>query len=246
MNNIDESKKLKTYISGKEDEVKTLYEEEDDKTELNYLLKQIDFIELDDDTDFHRSFINQLIYFIKSDKEKEFFDFKIKKNTSILDYIINYSSKFKALNKIFGGNKEENLSKRKEEKTKKKDKKQNKSTINNNFSNSNSYISFSRNKSNLFSINKSSDKGMKNIKKEEDNIRLDKENMIFIKKNFKFEEYETKIKGIEKEKEKKLKSISYYEDDSEFNSNGFEFDSIYYILKKLCSVAKNKDFFYYL
>ena len=242
MNNIDESKKLKTYISGTEDEVKTLYEEEDDKTELNYLLKQIDFIELDDDTDFHRSFINQLIYFIKSDKEKEFFDFKIKKNTSILDYIINYSSKFKALNKIFGGNKEENLSKRKEEKTKKKDKKQNKSTINNNFSNSNSYISFSRNKSNLFSINKSSDKGMKNIKKEEDNIRLDKENMIFIKKNFKFEEYETKIKGIEKEKEKKLKSISYYEDDSEFNSNGFEFDSIYYILKKLCSVAKNKDF----
>ena len=246
MNNIDESKKLKTYISGTEDEVKTLYEEEDDKTELNYLLKQIDFIELDDDTDFHRSFINQLIYFIKSDKEKEFFDFKIKKNTSILDYIINYSSKFKALNKIFGGNKEENLSKRKEEKTKKKDKKQNKSTINNNFSNSNSCISFSRNKSNLFIINKSSDKGMKNIKKEEDNIRLDKENMIFFKKNFKFEEYETKIKGIENEKEKKLKSISYYEDDSEFNSNGFEFDSIYYILKKLCSVAKNKDFFYYL
>ena len=66
--------------------------------------------------------------------------------------------------------------------------------------------------------------------------------MIFIKKNFKFEEYEAKIQGIEKEKEKKIKSISYYEDVSEINGNAFENDSIHYIFQKIYSVAKNKDF----
>ena len=102
MNNIDESNRLKNNMNYIEEEVKTLYEENDDKKELDYLVKQIDSIKLDYYTDFHKSFINQLLYFIKSDTEKNFFDFKIKKNTSILDFIMNYSSKFKIINKIRG------------------------------------------------------------------------------------------------------------------------------------------------
>ena len=86
MNNIDESNRLKNNMNDIEEEVKTLYEENDDKKELDYLVKQIDFNKIDDNTDFHKSFINQLIYFIKSDEEKDFFDFKINKNTSILDF----------------------------------------------------------------------------------------------------------------------------------------------------------------
>ena len=78
MNNIDESNRIKNNMNYIE-EVKTLYEENDDKKELDYLVKQIDFNKIDDDNDFHKSFINQLIYFIKSDEEKDFFDFKIKK-----------------------------------------------------------------------------------------------------------------------------------------------------------------------
>ena len=79
MNNIDESNRLKNNMNYIEEEVKTLYEENDDKKELDYLVKQIDSIKLDYYTDFHKSFINQLLYFIKSDTEKDFFDFKIKK-----------------------------------------------------------------------------------------------------------------------------------------------------------------------
>ena len=235
MNNIDESNRLKNNMNDIEEEVKTLYEENDDKKELDYLVKQIDFNKIDDDNDFHKSFINQLIYFIKSDEEKDFFDFKIKKNTSILDFIINYSSKFKIINKIHGKkrgkeNNVKNLDNNKNTIIKNEESKElNNRCININSYESKSSLSFSINKSNLADLNKSSDKSKENIKA--------KENMMFIKKNFAPEEYETKIKDIEKEK----RNISYYEDDSEINGNAFENDSIHYIFKKLYSVAKNND-----
>ena len=241
MNNIDESNRLKNNMNDIEEEVKTLYEENDDKKELDYLVKQIDSIKLDYYTDFHKSFINQLLYFIKSDTEKDFFDFKIKKNTSILDFIMNYSSKFKIINKIRGKKrgKENNVKNLDSNKNAMKKNEESKNcSININSSESKSSLSFSINKSNLVDSNKSSDKSKENINAKENN----NENMIFIKKNFKFEEYETKIKGIEKEKEKKIKSISYYEDVSEINGNAFENDSIHYIFQKIYTVAKNKDF----
>ena len=245
-NNLSE---LNEYLSDIEDEVKTLYEEENDKKEIYYLLKQIDFIKLDYDTDFHKSFINQLIYFIKSDDEKNFFNFKFKKGTNILDFIINYSSKFKAINKIVSkniekGKNEEDSNKNKNKRTKNSIIKEHDNiTINSKSSgqNSSSSSSFSVNKSNLIDINKSIDKSKENVKTEK-NIIDKEENMIFIKKNFNFSEYETKIKGIEKEKEKKIKSINYYEDDSEIKGNGFEYDSINYIFQKIYSIATNKDF----
>ena len=194
MNNIDESNRLKNNMNDIEEEVKTLYEENDDKKELDYLVKQIDFNKIDDNTDFHKSFINQLIYFIKSDEEKDFFDFKIKKNTSILDFIINYSSKFKIINKIRGKkrgkeNNVKNLDNNKNTITKNEESKE----LNNRFININSYESKS-----------SSGKSKENIKAKENNNQKKQEYMLFIKKNFNPEEYETKIKGIEKENEKKV------------------------------------------
>ena len=44
------------------------------------------------------------------------------------------------------------------------------------------------------------------------------------------------------EKGEEKKSISYYEDVSEINGNAFENDSIHYILQKIYTIAKNKDF----
>ena len=148
---------------------------------------------------------------------------------------MNYSSKFKIINKIRGKkrgkeNNVKNLDNNKNTITKNEESKElNNRSININSYESKSSLSFSINKSNLADLNKSSDKSKENIKA--------KENMLFIKKNFDPEEYETKIKDIEKEK----RNISYYKDDSEINGNAFENDSIHYICKKLYSVAKNND-----
>ena len=137
---------------------------------------------------------------------------------------------------------------------------------------SDSNSSFSINKSNTIIINTSLDKNEGDKKLEDNNSKGDVENlnkqtnltfnpeanistilneyknkeknknMVFIGKNFNFKEYEKKIIGMEMEKEKKIKSISYYEDNSEINGNSFEYDCINYVFQKIYSVSTNKEF----
>ena len=75
MNKDNREETLKYYFYIIEDKVKTLYEKESDD-ELKNL---IDLIKFEDDNNFHKSFINQIYYLIKIDKDKIFFVLNQKK-----------------------------------------------------------------------------------------------------------------------------------------------------------------------
>jgi len=281
MNKSDKSDKAlaNNYLSELNDKISKIYEIENEQDELKNLIKNIDMIKLDNKMDFQETFKNQLFFLIKPDEYKNFFDFKTKKDSSILDFIINYAIKLKSLNqenkKIDvnagkkGKNEKESKNKNKkkidvnisnENNNKNEDVKNNKNINNSNSKNSSSSFSyssslfFSINTSNLFDY-LSENKSLKNDnqtqednKNEEQNLNKDKEfnikknneDLLFLRKDFKFEDFDEK-KGIEKTK--KIKIIRSLEDTSEINGKSFEYDTINYIFQKIYTNSINKDFY---
>ena len=80
--------KLNLYFKDLEDKIERSYEREQcDEAELKNL---IELIKLDDNNDFYKAFTNRISNLIKSKEKKNFFDFKLQKDTNILDYIYNY------------------------------------------------------------------------------------------------------------------------------------------------------------
>ena len=71
---------------------------------------------------------------------------------------------------------------------------------------------------------------------EKNNDNENNNNLIFIRKNFKFDEYE------KNKFEDKIKTINYIEDASEIIGNSFEYDTINYIFEQIYSISSIKDF----
>ena len=75
--------------------IKNIYEDENDNDELQNLIDNFNLIKLDNEIDFVETFKNQMNFLIKPDAYKNFFDFKSKKDISILDFILNFATKIK-------------------------------------------------------------------------------------------------------------------------------------------------------
>ena len=150
------------YLSQIEDKIYKMCESENETDELQNIINNIDMIKLDNQMDFIETFKNQIYFLIKPDKYKNFFDFKTKKDSNILDFIINFALKLKPINQE---NETNNINEKKKDKDKKKEKKKDKKIKTNNANiskednndKSNNNISMNdKNRSNSNSINSGS------------------------------------------------------------------------------------------
>ena len=80
----------------------------------------------------------------------------------------------------------------------------------------------------------------KQTQKSLDGKENEKELLVFLKKDFKFEDYKNTKKGTEIGN--KIKCIRYIEDSTEINGTSFEYDSINYIFKQIYSITSDRNF----
>ncbi len=83
---------MQNFIEDLEKKIDTLYDEEEICSD-DEIKNIIDLVKLDDNTDFYRTFENQLSNLINSDDNNSYFEFLNQSGLKILDYILFYINK---------------------------------------------------------------------------------------------------------------------------------------------------------